>query len=68
LQPTPTAFRPASAISGNSDEGATANGNRVDGGEYENTPVVNPNVIRSSDLNEHDYAPESGAAKNILNK
>ena len=39
-----------------------------EGGEYENSPEINHNVIRSTDANENEYIPSAGAAKNLMNK
>lgn len=71
FQPTPTPLRPTSTVT-------IENGDSVhteftvhlepEGGEYENAPEINHNIVRSSDSHEHDYVPSAGAANSSINK
>ena len=38
------------------------------GGEYENEPVTNPDVVREADSSEADALPERGTARNLMAK
>ena len=40
----------------------------AEGGEYENEPVANPDVMREQDQTEADKLPEKGTARNLMAK
>jgi len=69
-KPTPTPLRPKSAVSDVNDAASEASSTshvESEGGEYENSPEINHNVIRSTDSNENDFIPSAGAAKSLMN-
>ena len=54
-------------ITGISDtESQNVNGDAIDGGVSENTPVVLPDVVRESDRHDEEELPETGTTRSLL--
>jgi hypothetical protein len=74
LRGQPSKASPDSGISDSEGQQGLVNGDRyreseelvVEGGVYENEPVVNPDVVKSGERIEEDELPERGFTKSLL--